>query len=206
MDTLSLNLCKEGPEEPADSAEYVGFWRRAAARGIDTVLHWVVSLVVAFGIGSYFGVVERLTGRSAAAAIQPMQRVTFTALALSLLGFAIYGTIAEGLHGSTLGKQLLGVVVLRENKTPCGFIAALGRSLAYFIDSLLFGLVGAYAMSGNRMEQRYGDQWCRTVVVRKRSVPQGLLRSDLRFVGVVFLAAIADGLVVLLKVPFLAAG
>src|SRR5206468_2955659 len=105
--------------------------------------------------------------------------------------------ISEGLHGSTLGKRLLGIVVLRENKMPCGFLAAAGRWLATAVDLILFGIVGYYAMGTNKREQRYGDQWCGTIVVRRKSVPQQALRSNIRFSLVLLVAMGADVLIML---------
>jgi hypothetical protein len=58
---------------------------------------------------------------------------------------------------------------------------ALIRSLAYFIDGLVFGLVGYLEMTKTLMEQRHGDRWAKTLVVRRAQVPEASKRPGLRF-------------------------
>ena len=203
---MTLDLAKEVQETEPDTAEYVGFWPRAGARAIDLALHYSLAIFVSIAGGILFVVAEGLTGRSAQDAIQQLRNSTFLLIAASTVGMVLYGALCESIHGSTLGKRLMGFVVLHESKRTCGFWAAQGRQWVFFVDSILFGLVGAYAMSGNRREQRYGDQWCRTVVVRIRSAPQGVLRSDLRFFGALLLAGAVDGLVLLLPYCRIVAG
>jgi uncharacterized RDD family membrane protein YckC len=205
-DTLRLNLNTQVDDEPPDTAQYVGFWPRAAARVIDTVLHWLLAFVVGFASAVYFLVLQKVTGRPAAPSLQLMRKTTFTGLLLSFLGFTLYGSILEGLHGSTVGKRLLGMVVLRESKTPCDLFRAAGRWLATVVDLILFGAIGYYAMGTNKREQRYGDLWCGTVVVRRSSVPHQVLRSNVRFVLVMFLAVVVDLLFMLFQVPLWGAG
>lgn len=205
-DTLRLNLNAEDIQEIPDTAEYARFWRRAAARLIDAAVHWLLGFIAAFGTAVYFVVMERLTGNSSAVSLRNMRRMTFTGLALVLLAYILYGAISEGLHGSTLGKRLLGMVVLREDKTPCGILAGAGRWIAFLVDSILFGIVGYYAMGTNKREQRYGDQWFRTVVVKRRSVPQAVLRSDVRFVFVFILAVLAEIVTMVISYRIKAAG
>ena len=77
--------------------------------------------------------------------------------------------IGEGLGGSTLGKMTLGLRVVRPDGAPINFGAALGRSAAFFVDAIFFGLVAWTSMSGSMLKQRYGDKWANTVVVRVAS-------------------------------------
>ena len=200
MSIMSLELSRPVKNVEEDPAEYVGFWPRFAARAIDTVLHWAVGILAGMGGAVLFLIIQRQTGRSAQESAQMLRGHYFLNMGFSFLGMVFYASMAESVHGSTLGKRLLGFVVLRENKRPCGIFAALGRQLVFFIDSVLFGLVAAYAMSGNRKEQRYGDQWCKTVVVRRRSATRDVLRSDLRFMLVLFAAIGID--VLCLMLPF----
>ena len=47
---------------------------------------------------------------------------------------------------------------------------ALGRSLAYFIDALFCGLVAYWVMSDSRWQQRLGDRWGKTIVMKASDI------------------------------------
>lgn len=113
---------------------------------------------------------------------------------LSLFGFLLYSSICEGLHGSTAGKYLLGLVVLRDDGQPATYVQAVGRSFAFIIDGMFAGLVGYLSMKDSPLDQRLGDKWADTIVVRRSSAPAGVVRPPSRFVGVFLLALFVDGL------------
>jgi hypothetical protein len=50
---------------------------------------------------------------------------------------------------------------------------ALLRSLAYYFDGLFFGLVAYSSMKQSPLNQRYGDRWAHTVVIRAKELPSG---------------------------------
>ena len=101
-------------------------------------------------------------------------------------------TLCEGLHGSTVGKILLSMVVVQEDGSPCRLKSALVRSLAYLVDSLFFGVVGYFAMQRTIRNQRYGDSWAETVVCKRSTLPAGTLRGAGRFTRGLLLGAMAD--------------
>lgn len=111
----------------------------------------------------------------------------------------------EGLHGSTLGKRICGITVVTEDLRPAGLVAALKRSVAYYLDSLFFGWIAARKMSESPRRQRHGDVWAGTMVVRIRSLDPASRRSSLRFLGAVAAGLFGDGLLVFLELAFRAA-
>jgi hypothetical protein len=113
----------------------------------------------------------------------------------------LFQTICQGWHGCSPGKRMLGIVVLQEDGSPCAPFQALKREIAFFVDSLFFGIVAKLRMSESHLQQRIGDSWARTVVVYRRSAPAHSLRSGLRFATVLFLASAADAAA--LALPFL---
>jgi uncharacterized RDD family membrane protein YckC len=177
--------------------EGVGFGPRAAARIIDTVLHFIVSIFAGFAIGIVIGIVGTLVGKSVPAMIAKLQGFNFIAFSMALLGSVAYHSINEAISGSTLGKRLLSLVVVREDGSPCTFDAALRRSLAYFVDALFFGLVGYFAMQKTQQQQRYGDQWAHTIVAKRDQIPPQNLRDSGRFVMGLFLGMAADALLMI---------
>jgi hypothetical protein len=71
--------------------------------------------------------------------------------------------------------------------------AALIRDLAYHIDALFFGLIGYTSMQAGPLNQRYGDVWGKTVVV-KTSVFQAIDgRGEWQIIGGIALGSLLWG-------------
>lgn len=176
-----------------NTPEGVRFWPRALARIIDSVVHIVTSLIVGIGIGIMIAVIAMSTGGNLPAILAKFQQFTFSGLLLSLAGSISYHTLCEGLHGSSLGKLIMGQVVMTTTRKPCGTQAALKRSVAYLLDAMFFGAVGYAKMQDTKMQQRHGDTWAKTVVCKRSQVPSEELRSPGRFLLVLALALAVDG-------------
>ncbi|SRR5258707_9764548 len=172
--------------------EGVGFWPRAGARIIDLILHYIVSICAGFVFGILLAVIAGLTGKPLPILLARLQHLGLTSFGLALLGSVAYFAICESLHGSTLGKLALNLVVVREDGSPCRLDAALLRSFAYFVDALFFGLVGYFAMQKTPQQQRYGDQWAHTIVCKRSHVRAENLRDGGRFMLALFLGMVAD--------------
>jgi uncharacterized RDD family membrane protein YckC len=105
--------------------------------------------------------------------------------------------LAEGLHGSTIGKRICGLAVISEDGTPATLLGALKRSIAYFWDAMFFGLIAAQKMSESPRRQRVGDAWGHTQVVRLSSLDSGTRRSWVRFAVAVTAGIAVDGVLLL---------
>lgn len=157
-----------------------GFGIRLLARLIDIIL--------SLGVGVVGGVLGGVTLAilEAAGAVSPgwenrLQGNSAATFALSLLGGFLYQSVTEGIHGASFGKLLCGLRVLSLDGRPCRFGPALLRNLAYYLDALFFGLIGYLSMKESALNQRYGDRWARTVVVRWHDVPQASRRPGWKF-------------------------
>jgi uncharacterized RDD family membrane protein YckC len=168
----------------------VTFWPRAGARLIDYVLHYCVTYAAGFLFSIL--VLAASGGHMPPWVLARYRHPGLLGFVLGLLGFVVYNVVCVSMHGSTLGKRLLSMVVVQENGTRCRMVPAIIRELGYFIDSLFFGLVGYLAMQKTYQEQRYGDQWAHTVVTKRASVIPEQLRSDGRFVLALMLAVMTD--------------
>ena len=190
----------EGLPIPVDSTPVVdlegaGYWIRALARIIDLVVHNLLMVVVFVIIGIFIGFLEVFQGFSSDVFLERLEDQNVMNYALAILGSVLYHTISEGVHGSTLGKLICGLVVIKEDRKPCGFFPALWRSLAYFIDAFIFTIPAALSMSESSKRQRLGDRWAKTMVVKNQQL-MGIMekRSGVRFV-IGFLGALfVDGL------------
>jgi len=180
----------------AMALQYAGFWIRAAARLIDLIVQFAIAFVSGALLTLAFLIGAALLGIPAAHVVAYLKTASAAGLVASLIGAVVYEALFEGLHGSTLGKLALGLVVLDQSGRPAGFRAAVTRSLAYFVDALFIGLVGYASMRGSAQKQRFGDRWARTVVVRRRSVSPDSLRTGGRFAWVLAVVLVAYGAII----------
>jgi len=173
-----------------NAIEGVGFWPRFLARLIDLGAHYFVSFCA--GILFVMMLVIASGGHVSPLVLARLRHTGLVGVAFALLGSIAYEAICESVHGSTLGKLMLSMVVIQENGSPCGARSALTRSLAYLIDSLFFGLVGYSSMQNSPQQQRLGDQWAETIVCKRSAVaPENLRGPGLFIVGLLF-ALMAD--------------
>ncbi len=109
-----------------------------------------------------------------------------------LAGLFLFGTVggvlaaaaAESIGGATAGKWICGLRTLREDLSPCSFLAGIGRNAAFYIDGFFFGVIAATAMRRSRRRQRLGDQWAHTVVAVAKTLPDRALKQPV-LMGVV---------------------
>ena len=149
-----------------------GFWIRAGARMIDTMY----GLALGFFVGVLAGICLVILDRAGWIAPGWQGRIkglNFPGFGLSLLGGILYHSLTEGLYGASLGKLVCGLRVVTEAGQPITVGKALLRSLAYLFDALFFGLVAYSSMKDSDLNQRYGDKWAHTVVIRSQDLPSG---------------------------------
>jgi uncharacterized RDD family membrane protein YckC len=175
--------------EPAGLAG-ISFWPRVGARVIDMVLHYCVS----FASGVFFTIflVAASGGHIPPWVVVKLKSPGVPGFVFGVLGSFAYHVVGVSVHGSTLGKRILSMVVVQEDGTPCRFGSAIIRELGYFIDALFFGLIGYFAMQKTLKEQRHGDEWAHTVVCNRSSVAPDQLRGGGRFVLGLMLGMMTD--------------
>jgi uncharacterized RDD family membrane protein YckC len=170
--------------------EGMGFWPRVAARVIDLVAHYLVSFFT--GILFMVMLVVASGGRVSPPVVGKLHHTGITGVAFALLGAFAYQVIFTTVHGSTLGKFALRMVVVQEDESHCRFKGALIRELGYFVDALFFGVIGYMAMQRTAQQQRYGDEWAHTVVCKRSSIPPDKLRGGGQFALALMFALMAD--------------
>jgi uncharacterized RDD family membrane protein YckC len=143
----------------ATAATAVGVWPRFLAQVFDSLVTGVVAAAI--------GLVVSGGG-------DPEVRPVI--LLIWLVVAPAYFFVAEGLWGTTPGKWLLGLVVVREDGSDAGLAAAAVRTALRLVDGLLFYAVGAVFIWSSESRQRLGDRLAGTLVVRESPAPR--LRSD----------------------------
>lgn len=187
MSVLGIGIQQERPMVIG-----AGFWIRALARIADWVYFYIIGLATGGCAGITLMILQRYS------VIEPgwaHRMPHFIALfPASLLGTIIYHAISEGIYGASAGKFVFGLRVLSESRTPCDIPSAFLREIAYFFDALFFGLVGYLSMDKTPLQQRYGDHWAGTIVVRATDVPPESRRSGRMFAFSIILASLACAL------------
>jgi uncharacterized RDD family membrane protein YckC len=200
-----LELDDSGHGSGSRSLEGVGVLRRGVARLLDTAICVAIAFVAALLAFLLASLWIDVLGPPAWAALERL--LDAAATEKGLLGWGIEGLIglgafvalhslSEGLHGSTIGKRLLGLTVVAADGSPAGLGAGIIRSLGFLIDQLAFGLVGAWRIDQSPRAQRIGDEWADTLVVRIAALPPGARRSTSRFVVATLAGVLAAGIVV----------
>lgn len=174
-----------------------GFFIRLASRLIDTLLG-----VLVFYVGGMAGNLAMSlladTGQAPVEWRATLQLLSPLGLGLLLVGGVLYQVTAETVGGASLGKLLLGLRVTSENLTPCTFKGALIRNTAYFLDALPFAVPAYRSMAHSMLNQRYGDQWGRTVVMRTQAVPPDSRQGKALLALGIFSGTTAWGILVVL--------
>lgn len=160
-----------------------GFGIRAVARIVDVIFGLIIGLAV--GITSVIVIAALAHNGVITSDWQEAIRTKdqLPAMFLSLIGSILYHSFSEGIGGASVGKALCRLRVVTTEGSPCTLLRAIKRSVAFLVDMLFFGLVGFLSMRTSPSNQRYGDKWAETVVVRKgTSIING--NSGSLFIGV----------------------
>jgi uncharacterized RDD family membrane protein YckC len=80
----------------------------------------------------------------------------------------VYPIVAEAFIGATLGKLLLGLIVVMDDGRPVGLRASVVRNLLRIVDFLpIFYIAGLAFMANSDKRQRLGDRVARTLVINR---------------------------------------
>ena len=148
--------------------QYAGFWRRAAAFGVDVVLLpalWFTAVMVLAVVGGLLAAIldtsdttdERFFDR----AFGPVAAALLVAVPV------LYSAVLESAAGGTVGKLLVRIHVTGADGAKLTFVRALGRAVAKFVSTLFFGL-GLLPAALTERHQGFHDLVAGTVVLRGR--------------------------------------
>jgi uncharacterized RDD family membrane protein YckC len=172
-----LRFAPRDPLAPG-GGRYAPWWRRFTAFVLDAST--VATLVLAFLVPIFvlFGLRDTDHDRTQARWLLGLATAATVAFGL------VYAIVLEGRNGQTWGKRAVGIRVLAEDGTPCGYGKAasrelLGRLVIGGISWLLVlpGMLGYLAALWDPRRQAWHDKLGETIVVRvERQV--GLAADD----------------------------
>lgn len=181
---------------------YVGWGLRAVARLIDLVFINIFVLLSSMVFGVFLAMYDAVFGSDYTMQLQFIEIELIESAVYGFLGMTLYTSICEGFHGSTLGKMIFGLVVLRDDYQKCEFLPALGRGLAMIIDGLFLGLVAAIVMGSSSRQKRLGDKLGKTIVVRRNSIPVTWVHPLIHFALVFLVASLMTAIILFLPIIF----
>ena len=172
------------------------FGIRFLARGLDLIFGFLLSLATGFASGIIF-VILSAVGLLPEHWQDALQTESGNPYGLGIVASFLYHAFSEGIAGTTLGKLVCGLNVVQLDGRPCTMLGAFKRDLVYYLDGIFFGLVAYESMKKSSLQQRHGDVWGKTVVVRKAiflpnpkhsawRVAVGILIGSLAWMGTIF--------------------
>jgi len=142
---------------------YVGFWARFGAWFIDVVILNLGGLVWGSILGLIVGVLM---------AGQPKDEIMMTARALAiilglLIAWLYFSLMESSKYQATLGKQVIGAIVVSTDGGRLSFGQAAGRWFGKIVSGFAFGL-GFIWIGISKTKQGFHDTLAHTYVIYKR--------------------------------------
>lgn len=135
----------DAPEVEQLQLEYAGFWIRAGAYVLDTILLYGVGYVMSLAM--------------------PYMYPWNTVIDL-VIGIAYFGYMESSDQQGTLGKMAVGIKVGNANGEQINFLNAIGRYFAKIISALLLG-IGFMMVGWDEKKQGIHDKLAETYVFYK---------------------------------------
>ncbi|HNQ16249.1 MAG TPA: RDD family protein, partial [Pyrinomonadaceae bacterium] len=170
-------LIIETPERVPLAFSLASIGNRFIAVAIDHFIQMMTVLVVVWGMLYWSGAsLDSLEG-DPGEVIREMSKWTLALMVLIVFAiFAGYFAVFEWIwNGQTPGKRLMKLRVIREDGRPITFWEAVARNLLRIFDSfpmvaiIPFYSIGLISVFASSRDQRVGDLFAGTVVVRERT-------------------------------------
>ncbi|CAN5295263.1 RDD family protein [soil metagenome] len=169
-------LIIETPERVPLHFALASIGNRFLAVAIDHFIQYFTYIVIVWGFLSLAGVGNPLRNSSGDDALSEMPKWTIALLILAVfLLFSGYFILFEWLwNGQTPGKRLMKLRVIREDGRPITLWEAIARNLLRIFDAIPGLVVPIYSVGlitifFNNRDQRIGDMFAGTVVIRERT-------------------------------------
>lgn len=158
-----------GGSDRSASLDYAGFWIRFAAKFLDglsiLVISTLIGVVIVFLMGGATDPNSAPKPNDVPESFLVLAVGFYIGSILQLLIHPLYHSLLVWKYGATIGKMAMGLRVVTATGDEVGFLRALGRSLAEFLNIFTF-MIG-YMIAGIDSEKRaLHDFACNTRVVR----------------------------------------
>lgn len=144
---------------------YAGFWRRAIAAIVDTIVMITLTMVPAALVGFLVGLI--FAGSMSRIQMEMVGQGIGAGIG-ALAAWLYFAKMESSRHQATFGKMLLGLRVVDTDGKPIGFGQATARHFAKVL-SFLTLYIGIYMMGWTKRKQGLHDKISGCLVVRKDS-------------------------------------
>lgn len=142
---------------------YAGFGIRALAR----IINMIVGLIIIFPAVIIMVIILMILGAEGnPESWQPTNSILRFLIVLPC-GF-LYESVSQYLGGADIGKIICRLRVVNTEDNKISFYQAAIRNFAVIIDGLFFGLIALASMNGSIKNQRNGDKWAKTYVIKRK--------------------------------------
>jgi len=152
---LVCPACKPLAEEAPAALDYAGFWSRAGARIMDSLILYTINMIL-----------SRATGIAPEALydIDNMRGPALVLLTVSVCVQLAYFTWFVGRFGATPGKIACGLKIVRPDGSPVTYARAFGRVFAETLSGLTF-FAGYIMAAFDGQKRALHDRVCDTRVI-----------------------------------------
>lgn len=169
-------LIIETPERVPLAFALASIGNRFLAVAIDHFIQYLSIFIIVWAVLSFSGFSDAFKGSGAKEFFEEVPKWTIAVLIIVLFAvFAGYFVLFEWLwNGQTPGKRLLKLRVIREDGRPITLWEALARNLLRIFDAVPGFILPVYSIGLisiflNKRDQRVGDMFAGTVVIRERT-------------------------------------
>lgn len=167
----SVSIAESFTAPPAGYRGYAGFWLRALAQIVDSLLFLVVSLVVFTPFAILSAGINAEDPREELIELLALTGMMGVALFIAIPGVWLYHALFESsFWQATPGKRLLGLRVVDLEGRRVGFGRASARFFAKFLSSIMY--VGYIMVAFTARKQGLHDMIAGTLVVTGPPAPQ----------------------------------
>jgi uncharacterized RDD family membrane protein YckC len=155
--------------------KHAGFWKRFLAYNTDALIIVIASITISFLFGQNpFGGIHANSYEDLVSYNQSASG--YYTLAVFLFWFLYYCLFLVYGKGQTLGRKLMAIQVIRENKKPVGWADVVVRFFSSFISAFVFFL-GYLWVAFDTNKQAWHDKIANTYVVETKQKPKTVLAS-----------------------------
>ncbi len=144
---------------------YAGFWLRLGAFVIDNIFIALLGVIPFMIIGEL--IASKMTYNSSKYEIEAFVNLVGY-LILNLIGFIYFSIMESSKYNATLGKKLLGIIVVDLEGNSISFARASGRFFAKFLSTITL-LIGYFMAGSTKKKQALHDILAGCLVVYKNS-------------------------------------
>ncbi|NIO22819.1 MAG: hypothetical protein GTN38_02210 [Candidatus Aenigmarchaeota archaeon] len=147
-------------------ADYAGVGSRIVAIIIDTIILWIIAVIIAIPLGLLSAFTGMMTDVTAMMNLFANAAIWGTFTVVNAIIWILYFSYFESTSGQTPGKRAMSIKVTKEDGSKATFVDALVRTILRIIDGIFFYILGLIIILVTEKKQRLGDILARTIVVK----------------------------------------